>query len=92
MRVHSTQTVSGMYLFKRVGMLTCGFMLSHTIIRTLSRDNLAPALCLIQAPTTSPYFLSGTLMTAASATDGCEVSAFSICTGNRFSPPRMIIS
>ena len=71
---------------------TCGFMLSHTIFLTLSRDNLAPALGLIQAPTTSPYFLHGTLMTAASRTDGCDVSAFSICTGNRFSPPRMMIS
>ncbi|SRR6266702_2034945 len=71
---------------------TCGFMLSHTILLTLSRDNLALALGLIQAPTTSPYFSSGTLMTAASRMDECDVSAFSICTGNKFSPPRMMIS
>ena len=79
-------------VIKMCRVLTCGFMLSHTILRTLSRDNVAPALDLIQVPTTSPYFLSGTLTTAASAMDGCEVSAFSICTGNKFSPPRMMIS
>ena len=71
---------------------TCGFILSHTIFFTLSLDNLASALGLIHAPTTSPYFSSGTLTTAASSMDGLDVNAFSICTGNKFSPPRMMMS
>lgn len=36
------------------------------------------------APTTSPYFGSGTAIAAASITASCAVRAFSICTGKRF--------
>ena len=42
--------------------------------------------------TISPQFSSGTPTTATSATSGCSSRTFSISAGNRFSPPRMIIS
>lgn len=64
---------------------TCGFILSATSSLISALDILLLAgRRTIHAPTTSPYVSSGTEIAAASKTEGCVVSAFSICTGNKF--------
>lgn len=64
---------------------TWGFIPSATTRRTTSLE--MGSMCgsrEIHAPTTSPYFGSGTETTTASRMWGWAVKRFSICTGKRF--------
>jgi hypothetical protein len=80
------------YSFSVSKELTWGFIPCHTICRTFARERVCPFFRTTHAPTASPYFASGTETAEASAIAGCASRTFSICTGNRFSPPRTMMS
>ena len=60
--------------------------------RSARSSMVAPGASTTSAFTVSPHFSSGTPMTAASATSGCEHSASSTSIDDTFSPPLMITS
>ena len=72
--------------------LTWGFILWVTKVLISSLDIDVPGSRTIHAPTTSPYFLSGTETAAACRIARCAVMAFSICVGNKFYEKTLVIA